>query len=574
MYLRINRSRKTGRVHLSAVQGYRDAEGKSRQKTIQTFGYVDVLESEYEDPIAHFKKVVDEMDKERILNETLTLVVKRNKQLKRNVIHRKNYGYLVYSKIYHELEIDRFLKNAQRHKNFKYNAEAIMRLLLYTRLLYPGSKRASHLKKDLFFDNFRCSLDDVYSSLDHFDSIGEALQLYLHEKVKKQYDRDTNVVYYDVTNYYFEIDKQDELRKKGFSKENRRDPIVQMGLLLDQKSLPIYYKIFPGNTHDSQTLMPMLKTLKKGFKIRRLITVADKALNSGDNIAYNEILGDGYIFSKSILGGSEDFKAWVLDQSGYKHISKGFKLKSKIVPDVTINVTVGQKGNKKIKKKVTVEQKWVIYYSEKYAKRAKHKRNEAIAKAEKMIQNPSLYKNAFDYGVAGYIENLKVDKKTGEILNIHDALNLDIKKIENEEKYDGYYAIVTSELDETDERIIELYKELWHIEESFKITKSILGARPIFLRTKEHINAHFLVCFMALLIARIIELRLGRKYTIEQIAETLRQIGCTNFEQNLWIFDYANNITDDINATFHTDFGRQNMTLKEIKKSLAITKGT
>ena len=151
MYLRINRSRKTGRVHLSAVQGYRDAEGKSRQKTIQTFGYVDVLESEYEDPIAHFKKVVDEMDKERILNETLTLVVKRNKQLKRNVIHRKNYGYLVYSKIYHELEIDRFLKNAQRHKNFKYNAEAIMRLLLYTRLLYPGSKRASHLKKDLFF---------------------------------------------------------------------------------------------------------------------------------------------------------------------------------------------------------------------------------------------------------------------------------------------------------------------------------------------------------------------------------------------------------------------------------------
>jgi transposase len=535
-------------------------------------GYLDELEKEYEDPIAHFTAIAAQMDRERKAAGSVTVTIDTDARIESGGANRKNYGHVVFSKIYHELEIDRFLKNARRHENFKFNTDAIMRLLLFTRLLYPGSKRASVLCKERFFDNFKFTLDDVYGALTHFDGIGDALQKHLHEKVTEKHGRETDLVYYDVTNYYFEIDKQDELRRKGAAKEHRNDPIVQMGLLLDRAGLPISYKLFPGNTHDSQTLMPMLTRIKKQFGVGRIVAVADKGLNSGDNIAFGTVLGDGYIYSKSVRGASEDFKKWVLDESGYRQSSDKHKIKSKIVPDLQINVTVGRKGGKNTKKKISVEQKQIVFYGKKYADRAKHKREEAIAKAIEMIKNPAKYRRSFDYGAAGYIENLKIDKETGEISDTDDVLALDLEKIAEEEKYDGYYAIVTSELDDSDEHIIDAYRGLWRIEESFKVTNSVLGARPVYLRTEEHINAHFLVCFIALLIARIVEKRLGNKHTIAEITETLRKASCSRMDQNLWLFDFADGVTDDMNAAFGTDFGRKVMTLGEIRKSLGAAK--
>ena len=573
MYLKIMPDKKTGRTYLSIYHGYRDSKGKSKSKSVKNLGYLDELAKEYDDPITYFRAMAKDMNQE--LNETksLTITINMEEQLDRNKANRKNYGHIIFSKIYHELKIDWFLKNARRHKKFKFNTDAIMRLLVYTRLLFPGSKRAAVLKKERFFDSFKFTLDDVYDGLTHFNAISEGLQLHLHKQVTEQYGRDTDLVYYDVTNYYFEIDKQDDLRKNGAEKNNRKDPIVQMGLLMDKASLPISYKIFPGNTHDSQTLIPMLTTVKKTYGVKRIIAVADKGLNSGDNIAYNIILGDGYIYSKSIRGASNDFKNWVLDETGYRQQAENrYKLKSKIVPDAIIYVTVDQVGKKKKKKKIKVEQKWVVFYSEKYATRAKYKREEAVAKAQEMIKNPAKYRSTFDHGAAGYIKNLQIDKDTGEIINIEETLLLDLDKIQEEEKFDGYYAIITSELDETDEHIIEMYQGLWRIEESFKITKSVLGTRPIFLRTHEHINGHFLICFISLLISRIVEIRLGGKYTIAQIAESLRNVACSHFEQNLWLFDYADDVTDALDAVFDVDFGRKTMTLQQIKHNLGKTK--
>jgi len=573
MYLKKAFNKETGRTYLSIVHGYWDPISKqSRTKTIRKIGYLDEVKKEYDDPIAYFEAVAAELDKERKDKKSVNISVDMDEQIDRKTTNRKNYGHVVFSKIYHELEIDRFLKNARRHENFHFNTDSIMRLLVFTRLLSPGSKRAAVLNKGIFFDNFRFTLDDVYDALTHFNVIANALQRFLHEQVTKQYGRETDLVYYDVTNYFFEIDKQDDLRRKGPSKENRKDPIVQMGLMLDKSGLPISYRIFPGNRHDSQTLMPMLTEIKKTYGVKRIIVVADKGLNSGDNIAYNTILGDGYIYSKSVRGASAEFKTWVLDQAGYRQLSEDYKLKSKLVPDAAISVTVGQDGNKKKKKTVKLEQKWVACYSKKYAARSKNKRDEAVAKALLMIKNPSKYQRTFDYGAAGYISNLKIDKESGEILNVEDVLVLDWEKIKDEEKYDGYYAIVTSELDDKDDHIMTMYRGLWHIEESFKITKSVLGTRPIYLRKEDHINAHFLTCFIALLIARLVELRLGGKYTINKIAETLRKAACSHLGQNLWLFDFADEVTDDMNAAFGTDFGRKNMTLQEIKKNLGRAK--
>jgi transposase len=572
MFLRKNYSKITGRTHLAIVQGYRDTDGKNKHKTVLRVGFLDELQKEFDDPIAHFTAVAEAMDNERREKKSITLTLDMDETIDIKNAARKNYGHIVFSKIYHELDIDWFLKNARRHKNFHFNTDAIMRLLVFSRLLSPCSKRATVLNKDSYFDALNFSLDDVYDALTHFNEIAVMLQKHLHEKITEQYRRNTDLVYYDVTNYYFEIDKQDELRRNGPSKENKKKPIVQMGLFLDKNSLPISYKMFPGNTHDSQTLMPMLTEIKKTFGVKRLIVVADKALNSGDNIAYNTILGDGYIYSKSVRGASEDFKNWVLDKTGYRQLSDRYKIKSKLVPDAAVSFTVAMKGNRKVKKVIHLPQQWVVFYSEKYAVRAKHKRDEAIAKALEMIDNPAKYRRTFDYGAAGYIQNLKIDKETKQILNTDDKLILDIQKIEEEEKFDGYYAVVTSELDEKDEHIVEMYRGLWHIEESFKVTKSVLEARPIYLKNFNHINAHFLICFISLLIGRIVEMRLDGKYTIAEIAETLRKVACSHLDQNIWLFDYADEITDAMNAVFGTDIGKKLMTLQEIKKSLGQVK--
>ena len=572
MFLKKAYIKKTGRTYLSIVQGYRE-NGKSKSKTIKSLGYLDELEKEYNDPVTHFEHMVDQMNEERLAEETINLSLNLNEKLELDSANRKNYGHIIASYIYHELEIDRFLDNARRHENFKFNSEAIMRLLVYTRLLYGGSKLNSYQLKDTLFDKYDLTDDDIYNCLDHFHEISDKLQHHLHQQVINQYNRETDLVYYDVTNFYFETECQDELRKRGYSKEGKKKPIVQMGLMMDTMGLPISYKMFPGNTHDSQTLMPTLTILKKQFNIGRIITVADKGLNSGDNIAYNAALGDGYIYSKGIRGASAAFKEWVLEEDDYTISPSGFKMKSKIEYDSEIMITDQVIGKKKKKKKAHVEQKFVVFYSEKYAKRAKHKREEIIAKALMMIKYPSRYNAILDKGSAGYVLNIKFDKDTGEIKeNTKQELILDEERIREEEQYDGYYALTTSELDMPEEEIIEKYKGLWKIEESFKITKSTLRTRPIYHELEDRINAHFLICFISLLIGRIIELRLDSRFTVSKITDTLKKISCSRIDQNYWLFDHRCEISDALDATFGTNFSDKMMTLKKIKKNFALSK--
>ena len=572
VFLAKNYSKKTGRTYLQIVHGYRDKEGKTKRKVIKSLGYLDELEKKYDDPIAHFTQVANQMDAERKKNKQLVITIDADSQVDRKVQNRKNFGHVVFSKVYHELELDRFFNNKQRHENFKFNSNSIMKVLLFARLLYPRSKKATVENNDRYFDKADFTLDDVYICLTHFYKMNKDAQKFIHEQTEKQYYRKTDLVYYVVTNYYFEIDKEDDFRRKGACKEHRPDPIVQMGLAVDRLGIPISYQLFEGNTHDSQTLMPILKNIKKQFKTKKIIVVADKGLHSGDNIAFNTILGDGYIYSKSVRAASSDFKSYVLDDEGYTWIGNDYKRKSRVIP-TEINVTVGKyKNGKKKKKKVLIDQKQVIFYSHKYAERAKKQREAVIAKAVDLIAHPSKYQKATSYGAAAYVANIEFDKNTGEILNTGKKLFLDEEKIKQDEKLDGYYAIVTSELDESDDRIIELYRDLWRIEESFKITKSNLDARPVYLIRKDHINAHFLICFIALIIARIVEIRLGIKYSIERILNTLRLVSCSHIDANHYLFDYADEVTDDINEVFDLNIGKKVMTLGEIKKVFARVK--
>src|SRR5690625_3786584 len=454
MFLRKVKNKKTGRTYLSIVHSYRDKETKkTRSKTIKSLGYLDDLEKEYEDPIAHFEQEIKQMNKVREEERaSISIDIEKGTRIKPEESNRKNVGYAALSKMYHELGIHTFLKNRQRHTKSDYDANNIMKLLTYGRLLFPASKKKTFENKDIFFENTDFSLDDIYRCLSFFNKHKDALQLWMHERIKKQYNRNTSLVYYDVTNYYFEIDEQDEMRRKGVSKEHRPDPIVQMGLFMDTNGIPITYGLHPGNMLDKQTFIPMLRKIQRKFELGKTIIVADKGMTTGDNIWYTLSAKNGYIFSYSIRSANKKFKEYVLNQEGYRDIGENFKIKSRLEPR---EIMVTSRSGKKIKK--VVDEKQVILYSRKYAAKAKADRAKALTKARDLVNNPSRYNRATSVGAAKYIKNLTFDKKTGEILeDTQKALIFDDEKLRKEEELDGYYAIMTSEYKESDERIVEL----------------------------------------------------------------------------------------------------------------------
>ena len=560
-----------GRIRLSIVDTYYDKAKKcSRQKTVESIGWLDELEKQYDDPIAHFTKRVAELNAEKQKKQApILFTFYDSDRLCIGDDLRKNFGYAALSRIYHELGIHTFLTNRQRHSKERYDANAIMKMLVYSRLLFPASKKSSYDGRERFFDRSDYSLDDVYRFLSFLDKHRENLQIWMNDRIKKNYGRDTSLIYYDVTNYYFETDEQNDFLHKGISKEHRPNPIIQMGLFMDNQGIPVTYELFPGNTNDCLTYRPNFGRIKKQFDLGRVISIADKGMTTGDNIWYtiNTPTHDGYVFSMSIRGAEKGIKDYVLKEEGYEWLGTEYKRKSRKSPRTILVTSV---TGKKMKKQV--DEKQVVFWSEKYAKRAKAERETALAKARDLAQNPGNYTRATSYGAAKYVKKIDYDKETGEILTASSILDIDEERIREEEALDGYYMLLTSEMEASDDEIIDMYRGLWRIEESFKVTKSELEARPVYVWTKEHIEAHFLTCFVALTIARILENKLERKYSIGAILDSLSKAECSLVQQNYYLFDYYDEVLKDIGLIMDIDFGKRIRTLGEIKKNLAKTK--
>lgn len=574
MYLKKSTNKKNDRTYLSIASGYRDKlTGKTKTVLIKSLGYLDVLQKEFEDPIAHFTEVVNQMNIEE-QNEKLPLTIKinTNEELNENENNRKNFGYVALSKIYHELEIDKFIKNKFKSRNFsEYKINNIMKLLVFARCLFPDSKKSTFENKDVFFENTNFSLQEVYNALTYIEPYKESLQSYIYDHIQEQYKPNNECIFYDVTNYYFEIDDNDDFRKKGVCKEHRPNPIVQMGLFMDSLGLPMCYGLFPGNTNDCLTLKPMVQKLQKDYSVGRVIVVADKGLNTGKNIVYQKAIGNGYVMSLSIRGANQELKDFVLNEDGYTYNSdKTYKKKSRRYPrEIEYIKTV---NGKPVKSKTTVDEKQVIFWSADYAKRAKAERQPAIDKARDLIGNVQKYNKKNCYGASKYVKHLVFDKNTGEIIEAKSQLSLDEDKIAEEEKLDGYYAIVTSEMNKTDDEIIDIYRGLWRIEETFKVTKSELDSRPVYVSSKEHIEAHFLTCYLALVLSRVLQHKLDKKYSVGKILESLSKCNCSNYHENYYLFDYYDTILKDIGATLNINFALKNRTLQDIKKILSSSK--
>lgn len=574
MYLKKSKNNKTGRTYLYIADGYHDKnKGYTKTITIQSLGYLDVLEKKYKDPISHFQEIVKQMNKEKKQqNLSIPMQISLNQKLELNTDNLHNFGYAALSKIYYELEIDKFIiSKFKARKISEYKINNILKLLIFARCLYPDSKKSTYENKDIFFENTNFSLKEIYNALTYIEPFKEELQSYIYSHIQEQYKPKNECVFYDVTNYYFEIDNNDEFRKKGVSKEHRPNPIVQMGLFIDSLGLPMCYGLFPGNTNDCLTLNPMVKKLQTNYNVNKVIVVADKGLNTGKNLVYQKLIGNGYVMSLSVRGANQELKNYVLDEKGYKYNgNKTYKIKSRIYPrEVEYEKLV---NGKKVKVKKLLDEKQVVFWSEDYAKRAKAERQPAIDKAKDLIGNVQKYNKKNCYGASKYVKHLVFDKNTGEIIEAKSKLSLDEDKILEEEKLDGYYVITTSEMQKGDDEIIDIYRGLWKIEETFKVTKSELKDRPVYMSRKDHIEAHFLTCYLALTLCRILQYRVDKKYSVEQILDSLKNCNCASMESNYYLFNYYDEILEDIGKAVGVDFSKKYMRLQEIKKILSKTK--
>jgi len=576
--------REGGRIYLSIAHGYRDKKTKQvKTKTIKSLGYLDDLEKEHPgiDVVAHYREIARQMTEAEKSERKVTLTVDMNETLPVNIDHRKNLGYAAILKIYHELELDIFFNSNARRREFEFNTNSVMIMLVVSRLLSPGSKKKAFEEKGRYFERFDFSLMDVYRALSHFAEMEKEVQRHINERITACYGkRNTETIYYDVTNYYFEIDREDDLRKYGLNKKKSHDPIVQMGLAMDADGIPLHYELFPGNLPDKSTFRSVIGEVRNKYDTGRIVVVADMGIITGDNIFYligkekQEKTQNGYVLSFSIRGGTKEFKEYVLDRTGYRGKDgkaagedADFMIKSELIArEISVSMNTGKKAKK------TVYEKRIVFWSKKYADKAKADREKVVLKANSLVNEPSKYTRSTSYGAAKYVKNIEYDKETGEVITTGKAIFLDNDKIMEEEKYDGYYSIVTSEKEMSDTEIIDTYRGLWEIEDTFRITKETLESRPVYVSRPDRINAHFLTCFIALVIMRLLQKRTGRQFSSERIVECLNRISCSHEHENIYLLDYRSEISDVIGEALGIEFHKKRLRLGDIRSIVGDTK--
>jgi transposase len=425
----------------------------------------------------------------------------------------KNIGYFLFDALYDALGIYDVLNFHKSHSKIEYDLNGLVKLLVFGRILWPGSKIGTFEERGKYLFGITQSDEprEIYRALDCLDEKSEAIQKRMNTKISTTIGRNMEVCFYDVTNYYFEIGRNDEdekdsngnivrygLRKKGVSKEKRSEPIVQMGLFIDDNGLPVAYKLFPGNNTDQTTLRPALEKSIEKMGFGRVIIVADGGLNIEPNIAHILSKGNGYIVSKSTKKSDKTVKKWILEEEGYVWNEKRtFKVKSMIRKRKVKN-TEG--------KRVEITEKLVCYWSKKHYDRAMKENAKFIEYLESVIENPSKLKDK-PRKIEKFLKKMEFAKETGEAVKTVTRLSIDEKKVQEYLNLLGYYTLMTSEIEKTEGEIINKYHGLSRIEDSFRITKSDLEGRPVYVRTAEHINAHFLVCFIALTMVRLIQYR-------------------------------------------------------------------
>ena len=519
-------------TYLQIYESYYDPERKGgAHRSYKPIGYVHELQAGgIDDPIAFYGEKVRELNQE----------FKERKQAEKSrqisdESPEKLLGYFPLKNLNDSLCCKKYIDLMQTATDFRFNVFDMVSALIYARTVHPCSKSRTYDEViPKLFEKHDFSLDQLYSGLEYIGSEYEKIiEIYNHQ-ISLKYKFDTSHTYFDCTNFYFEIDKEDDFRLKGPSKENKREPIVGLGLLLDADQIPVGMKMYPGSESEKPVLRNIIDDLKQRNHISgRTIRVADKGLNCFNNILHALKAGDGYIFSKSVKTLPETEKIWVLLKDGYLDIKnkKGeilYRIKE-CVDDFPYAYTDAD-GHKKTLK---LSEKRIVTFNPKLAEKQKHEINRQVEKAKKL---KACEAKKSEYGdSAKYVTFVSADKK-GQKTNCKIKVEINEKAIENAKALAGYNMIVTSETRMGVPEIYAAYHNLWRIEESFRIMKSHLDARPVYLQKRDTITGHFLICYLAVLLTRLFQIHiLNDSFGTEEIFEFMHDFRAAKVSERKYI---------------------------------------
>ena len=460
-------------------------------------------------------------------------------------------GYLFLQSIYYQMQMNKICRKLKQRYKFKYDINAILSDLIYTRILEPCSKRSSYKAASEFLEKPSYQLHDVYRALDVLGSECDMIQAEVYKNSHFMGKRNDKILYYDCSNYYFEIEQEDGSKKYGKSKEHRPNPIIQMGLFMDGDGIPLAFSLFPGNANEQTSLKPLEKKVLGDFGCQKFIYCSDAGLGSESIREYNHMGERAYIVTQSIKKLKKEEKEWALSPQGFKRVSD----------DKPVDITKLPEDDKGLYYKdepyttKKLHQRLIITYSPKYALYQKSIRDKQVERAQKMLDSGNAKKDRKNPNDPARFIGKTAVTKDGEAADIRQYLDED--KITEEAQYDGLYAVCTDLLDDEVGDILKVSEGRWKIEECFRIMKTDFSARPVYLREENRIKAHFLICFLALTIYRYLEKKLDSKYTCEELLDALKGMNFAGIQEQGFIPLYRREkITDDLHEAcgFRTDY--------------------
>ena len=546
--------------------------GVHTSKIVEKLGTYADLEKKLngEDPIEWAKAYVAELTrKEKEEKREVMVRYSPAKQIDKDEQKTFNGGYLFLQQIYHQLGLSKISKVISDKYKFTYNLDSVLSRLVYSRIIFPASKLATCEQSRLFMEQPEFELQHVYRSLEVLAKESDYIQSELYKNSLKICDRNKGILYYDCTNYFFETEQEDGLRQYGVSKEHRPNPIVQMGLFMDGDGFPLAFCINKGNTNEQVTLKPLEKKIISDFGLSRFVVCTDAGLASVANRKFNDIQDRAFITTQSIKKLKASLREWALDPTGWKMSG------SDVLYDLTelnedSNLDLTFYKERWIKEK-ELEQKLIVTFSTKYQKYQQSIRNRQIERAQKVIDtNPGKLKKCNSNDYKRFISKSHCTEN-GEVAE-NESYSIDTDLIAGEAAYDGFYAVCTN-LDDDASAIIKVNQRRWEIEESFRIMKSEFKARPVYLQRDDRIEAHFTTCFISLMIYRLLEKKLGEKYTCHDIVTGLRDMNFFEITGEGYLPTYTRtDLTDDLHDAFGFRTDYQIVNTKQMKKIFKDTK--
>lgn len=569
-------------TYLYAIKGYRTDEGKSTTKVVEKFGTIEELREKMPgiDPVEWARERVAEMTaKEKEEDKKIIIEYDPRESIVKGGRRCYNGGYLFLQKIYYELGLDYISKKiAKKHKLVKYDLNSILSMLVYTRILYPGSKRSSLEDGKKFFEQPGCTLGQVYRALSLLATEFNEIQADVYRRSLKLGNRNTGVVYYDLTNYFFEWEEEGGLVQYGHCKEGRPQPIVQMGLFMDREGFPLAMCIEPGNTAETSTLKPMEEILKDKFGLSKLVVCTDGGLSSYENRKNDSVGERSFITVQSLKKLKKYLQEWALDSKGWHIDGSDEEYDISTLDSKEHYETLFYKERwdpTPMSTGETLEQRIIVTFSFKYREYLAYVRERQVTRAAALLAKgqgaTSKKKSPNDAKRFIKVEHITRD---GELAQI-ESYSLNQEMIDQEARFDGFYALCT-DLEDTAPEIIRLNGGRWRVEALFRNMKTDFKARPVYVRRDDRIKAHFLTCFIALLLYKYLEKKVnrgGKHFTTDEIVDTLRSMDFLSTGGEGYIPTYTRtDLTDHLHgsAGFRTD--NQIVTKRKMRNIISLTK--